>query len=141
MGLKMLRITYSEYLQQQGREDLEYYSCFCGRVRSSNQLFDVRADDDVAGYFVCDVCLSHKLRCEDAEQRAQQPWPNEEQLNDLRARRNQLLAMTDHTQLPDYPISEELREQYRTWRQSVRDVVTSAKSGIRVEFQPPPTQE
>jgi len=41
---------------------------------------------------------------------------------DLRRQRNQLLADSDWTQLPDCVLSEEKKEQYRFYRQLLRDL-------------------
>lgn len=40
----------------------------------------------------------------------------------VRRQRNQLLADTDYTQLPDVPISTALRGAFATYRQALRDV-------------------
>ena len=41
---------------------------------------------------------------------------------DIRARRDALLEKTDKTQIPDADISEECREEYRTYRRLLRDI-------------------
>lgn len=40
----------------------------------------------------------------------------------VRARRDELLLMTDRYMLADFPIAEEEREQYRQYRQYLRDI-------------------
>lgn len=40
----------------------------------------------------------------------------------LRAKRNQLLEQTDKTQLPDFPITTQIRGLYRQYRQYLRDI-------------------
>lgn len=41
---------------------------------------------------------------------------------DPRRIRNDLLASTDWTQVPDSPLSEEQKQAYRTYRQALRDM-------------------
>lgn len=43
-------------------------------------------------------------------------------LEQIRAERNQLLLETDWTQIPDSPLSDAEREQYRRYRQALRDL-------------------
>ena len=40
----------------------------------------------------------------------------------MRAERDQMLAATDKYLIPDFPISEQQREQYRAYRQYLRDL-------------------
>lgn len=47
---------------------------------------------------------------------------NSIKLNELRQQRNMLLAETDWTQMPDSPLSEEEKENYRIYRQALRDL-------------------
>lgn len=44
----------------------------------------------------------------------------------IREKRNNLLFLTDKFMLADYPISEELKEAYKTYRQALRDMTTQA---------------
>lgn len=46
------------------------------------------------------------------------------QLNLYRQHRNQLLEQTDKYMLPDYPITDEKREQIKIYRQQLRDYFT-----------------
>jgi hypothetical protein len=43
-------------------------------------------------------------------------------LREVRFRRNNLLACTDWTQLPDNGLSEEEKQSYRNYRQNLRDI-------------------
>lgn len=59
-------------------------------------------------------------------------WKNEAWAVDLtgfwegiRNRRNQLLSNTDWTQVPDCPLSETRKEEWRVYRQKLRDVITT----------------
>lgn len=45
-----------------------------------------------------------------------------EQMADVRARRNALLARSDWTQLPDVPLADGARAKWATYRQALRDV-------------------
>lgn len=47
--------------------------------------------------------------------------PVEEKEAEVRAIRNQYLADTDKYMIPDFPITEELREQYKNYRVYLRD--------------------
>lgn len=50
------------------------------------------------------------------------PEPLPEVMDDLRARRDGLLFACDWTQLPDAPLTEAQRAQWRTYRQALREV-------------------
>ena len=51
------------------------------------------------------------------------PAPTTEELaQEKRAERDNLLAQTDKYMLPDFPITDEEREQYKAYRQYLRDV-------------------
>lgn len=56
---------------------------------------------------------------------------------ELRARRNQLLAATDWTALPDVPLSEERRQQWQAYRQALRDV-TDQPDPFNIVWPAPP---
>ena len=43
-------------------------------------------------------------------------------LRGVRQRRDELLATCDWTQLPDAPVSDEMRTAWRTYRQALRDL-------------------
>ena len=51
--------------------------------------------------------------------------PIEVSLDLLRIKRDELLKKCDFYLMPDYPISETEREQWRTYRQALRDITTS----------------
>lgn len=48
--------------------------------------------------------------------------PQEEKANDVRAERDFKLTATDIKMLPDYPIDEEVRQEYKDYRQYLRDI-------------------
>lgn len=48
--------------------------------------------------------------------------PQEEKANDVRVERNFKLTATDIKMLPDYPIDEEARQEYKDYRQYLRDI-------------------
>ena len=48
--------------------------------------------------------------------------PQEEKANDVRAERDFKLTATDIKMLPDYPIDEEARQEYKDYRQYLRDI-------------------
>lgn len=51
-------------------------------------------------------------------------------LNKLRQRRNQTLQESDWTQQPDIPMSDELRAQWATYRQALRDLPASVGTPV-----------
>lgn len=46
----------------------------------------------------------------------------------IRTQRNALLESTDWTQLPDVPLTEEKKEEYRVYRQALRDITRGLNS-------------
>ena len=55
------------------------------------------------------------------------PAPTIDELSaQKRAERDNLLAQTDKYMLPDYPITDEEREQYKAYRQYLRDLPEQA---------------
>lgn len=48
--------------------------------------------------------------------------PEEDKAQTLRNVRDSLLAETDKTMLPDYPVTDEEREKYKAYRQYLRDI-------------------
>ncbi|NLG85170.1 MAG: hypothetical protein GX493_11325 [Firmicutes bacterium] len=63
----------------------------------------------------------------------------EEFMRQVRARRNQLLCLTDWTQLPDAPLTEEERAAWREYRQALRDL-PSKVAGEDVPWPEPPAR-
>lgn len=51
----------------------------------------------------------------------------EELAQEKRAERDNLLAQTDKYMLPDFPITDEEREQYKAYRQYLRDLPEQAE--------------
>ena len=49
-------------------------------------------------------------------------WDLEDLIKDIRMRRNGLLARTDWTQLPDSPLSTDMKNAWATYRQELRDL-------------------
>ena len=43
-------------------------------------------------------------------------------LEELRSKRNLKLVLSDWTQLPDCPLSEDKKEEWKTYRQALRDL-------------------
>lgn len=41
---------------------------------------------------------------------------------EVRTIRDELLNLSDYTQIPDYPISDDKREEWKTYRQALRDM-------------------
>ncbi len=46
----------------------------------------------------------------------------------IRSQRNTLLEESDWTQLPDVPLTEDLKQQYRVYRQALRDITRGLNS-------------
>jgi len=49
-------------------------------------------------------------------------WDHEDLLNDVRLVRNNLLSVCDWTQLPDVDLTEEQKDSWTSYRQSLRDL-------------------
>ena len=80
---------------------------------------DVLDEDD-------NVIDQELVAVEDADKRSEiegqelsQAWDS------LRAERDKLLAETDHMMLPDYPITQESKDEMETYRQALRDFPSS----------------
>ena len=51
------------------------------------------------------------------------PEPTEEEIAEqVRAKRDSLIAKTDFLVMPDYPLTDEEREAVQTYRQALRDI-------------------
>lgn len=60
----------------------------------------------------------------------EQPYTEAEALKAVRALRTQRLYDCDWTQLPDAPLSDAQREQWRTYRQELRDMMDDFEWGL-----------
>jgi hypothetical protein len=58
------------------------------------------------------------------------PYTEAEALSAVRALRNQRLYDCDWTQLPDAPLSDAQKEQWRTYRQALRDMMDDFAWGL-----------
>lgn len=58
----------------------------------------------------------------------------EEKAARIRAKRNELLRQTDKYMLFDFPISSEKRDEYKSYRQQLRDMTTQPYFPDSVEF-------
>lgn len=73
-------------------------------------------------------CLEcdYELQAQDGEyiERGHAPLPKEgvNAIYDLKAMRNALLKDTDWTQMPDSPLSDEMKNRYKQYRQALRDL-------------------
>lgn len=66
-------------------------------------------------------------------------WPDNAIFSRMRKKRNDLLADSDKTQIPDYPASPEERAEWATYRQALRDLPdTYAENPRDVIFPTPP---
>ena len=61
------------------------------------------------------------------EEQVVQEKTTEELAQEKRAERDNLLAQTDKYMLPDFPITDEEREQYKAYRQYLRDLPEQAE--------------
>ena len=57
-----------------------------------------------------------------------------EELNFLRQHRNKLLAESDWTVMPDSPLSESTQTEWKTYRQSLRDITKTAKPKMNSSY-------
>lgn len=55
----------------------------------------------------------------------------------LREMRQVLLNESDWTQMPDCPLSEEIKNDWRIWRQEMRDITSTATFPLDYTFQLP----
>lgn len=68
------------------------------------------------------------------------PPPGEaELLRQLRTTRDKLLGATDYTQMPDSPLTPERREEWRLYRQALRDLTETTIDFATVEWPTPPS--
>jgi len=54
-------------------------------------------------------------------------------MNYLRAKRNEKLAETDHYMISDWPITDEKREEWKIYRQKLRDLPSNSEEAKRLE--------
>jgi hypothetical protein len=57
----------------------------------------------------------------------------------LRMFRDDLLRLSDWTQLPDSQLSNSKKAEWATYRQALRDLPSTATLGLKVEFPDPPS--
>lgn len=70
-----------------------------------------------------------------------QPAPTAEQLAaGVRAKRNKLIAATDHLLMPDYPLSADGSLAVRSYRQALRDISKQAGFPSEIEWPSAPSQ-
>jgi hypothetical protein len=65
------------------------------------------------------------------------PAPDEVRLLEwasIRTRRNQLLAATDYTQVPDTPLADGQRAEVATYRQALRDIPESGPDPFTIAW-------
>lgn len=56
----------------------------------------------------------------------------------VRDERDRRLAQTDWTQMPDAPLTSEKKEEFKGYRQLLRDIPQSAKKPAEVDWPPVP---
>jgi hypothetical protein len=59
----------------------------------------------------------------------------------LREMRDVLLKESDWTQMPDCPLSEEIKNDWRIWRQEMRDITSTVSYPLENTIQLPVTPE
>lgn len=70
----------------------------------------------------------------------QPPLTPEAAMAALRRRRDALLRESDHTQVPDFPISDEERAAWATYRQQLRDLPETTTDPATVVWPTPPAE-
>ena len=65
----------------------------------------------------------------------------EELAQALREMRDVLLKESDWTQMPDCPLSEEIKNDWRIWRQEMRDITSTVSYPLENTSQLPATPE
>jgi hypothetical protein len=63
---------------------------------------------------MCDSCEAEAVQA--------QAGPPEKTWDDIKGQRNILLERSDATQAPDRPMDEQLRDDWKTYRQALRDI-------------------
>lgn len=58
--------------------------------------------------------------------------------NEIRARRNELLVESDKYMIPDYPITDVEREQWRRYRKALRELPAQGGNPDAIEWPEPP---
>jgi len=71
-----------------------------------------------------DEVVEYQTRRPKTEQEIQEE--TEQKWREIREKRNRLLFESDWTQLPDSPLSEEKRLEWKTYRQELRDITNYA---------------
>lgn len=89
--------VYKAVCEESGRNDDYTIDCY-------NDCYTVRSKSE-----------AENLRYNEQEQKLNHSWQK-------RFERNQFLAVTDKFMLPDYPITDEEREQYKQYREYLRDL-------------------
>lgn len=79
------------------------------------------------------VYKSRKLQLVDPE-KMEKTW------DDIRLRRDTLLANSDWTQMPDSPLSEEMRTKWQVYRQKLRDITTAYSDPNKVVWPLAPSE-
>lgn len=74
-------------------------------------IIEGKVDDDI-NYKIIDGVITHSPKIPTAEEVQEK----------IRAKRDALLSQTDWTQMPDSPLTEEEKQNYRIYRQSLRDL-------------------
>jgi hypothetical protein len=59
--------------------------------------------------------------------KASTPTAHDQTVDDLKSRIRQELSSSDKTQISDFPVSSELREKWRIYRQALRDLTGTAE--------------
>ena len=57
-----------------------------------------------------------------------------EEMRQLRGHRNMLLTNSDWTVMPDSPLSESKQTEWKTYRQSLRDITKTASPKMRTDI-------
>jgi hypothetical protein len=121
--------TLAEVLEERRQPAEPLYQCpTCPRILPPDNLVWTVGLPGALPAFVCHTCASgpHREALADlaaAERAAAGPdWSG------VRARRSQLLAMCDWTQAADSPLSDAQREEWRAYRQALRDLTETTPS-------------
>lgn len=62
----------------------------------------------------------------------------EKSINEIRAERDQLLAASDWTQLPDAPLTQAEKQAWAAYRQTLRDLPEAVVNGVAPKIPEPP---
>lgn len=107
-------LPYPEYLTRQGNRQV---------LTDAGRAYLASIENEILGWAMASYCPTEYTITFDM----------------IRLKRNQLLAASDWTQIPDAPLTEEQKEAWRTYRQALRDIPQMYASVDDIVWPVPPS--